>query len=234
MPGDLSPSAAITFYNQLNIDTHYSQCYWAPLLSTDPLNGGKDYLGTSGINVGFRCARNARTDANGVPPKNYPVAGKDWALDRTGIIQTYSPSEQELDDLAKAKINPVIFIAYNSGGRFVFSDSLTGAKTEGDRKLVAVADMSSQVDDWVTAYGQEVLQLPMEVAIKKMTDFLQQLFEGIEAAKWIKPSKQLNNRSFVGEVKPNNQRPKDRMDVNYWLSYDGTTRAIYVQQTISK
>lgn len=234
IPGDLSPQAAIAFYNQLSIDTHYSQCYWAPLMADDPLNGGKDYLGTSGINVGLRCARNARTDANGIPPKNYPVAGKDYPLTRTGIIQKYTPTDQEMDDLARAKINPVIFVRYNSGGRYVFFDSLTGAKTEADRKLIAVADMSSQVDDWVTAYAQEVLQRPMETAIRQLTDFLQNLFEGLEAAKWLRPSVELGNRSFVAEVAPNAQRPKDRVDIRYWLSYDGTTRAIYVQQTISK
>lgn len=234
VPGEYTPAAAITFYNQLSIDTHYSQAYWAPLYADDPLNGGKDFLGTSGINVGMRCARNARTDANGIAPKNYPVAGKNWPLTRTGISQKYTPTEQELDDLARARINPVLFQRYNSGSSYVFVDSLSGAKTEGDRKLIAVADMSSQVDDWVTYYGKELLQLPMQDAIKRMTDFLQQLFEGLEAARWIKPSKDLGDRSFVARVEPNAQRPSDRMDVSYWLHYDGTVRAIYVQQTINK
>lgn len=234
LPGEYTPAAAITFYNQLNIDSHYSQAYWAPLYTDDPLNGGKDFLGTSGINVGLCCARNARTDANGIPPKNYVVAGKDYPITRTGVVQKYTPSEQELDDLARARINPVIFERYNSGSRYVFADSLTGAKTEGDKKLIAVADMSSQVDDWVAAYAKECLQLPMEVGIKRMRDFIQQLFEALEAAKWIKPSKELGDRAFVAQIQANAQRPSDRMDVNYWLKYDGTVRAVYVQQTISK
>lgn len=234
VPGDLSPAAAITFYNQLNIDTHYSQCYWAPLRAVDPLNGGKDVIGTDGIQVGYRCARNARTDANGVPPKNYPIAGKDWPITRVGIEQVYLPDDQELDDLARARINPVIFQRYNSGSSYVFSDSLTGAKTEGDRKLIAVADMSSQVDDWVTAAMKEYLQLPMSDTIRRGTDFLESLFQGLESARWLVPSQELDGRSYVATVEPNAQRPKDRVDVKYWLSYDGTTRAIYVQQTISK
>lgn len=234
IPGDYTPAQAITFYNQLSIDTHYSQCFWAPLLTDDPVNGGKDYQGTSAINIGMRCARNARTDANGVAPKNYPVAGKDWALPRTGVVQKYTPTETELDDLARARINPVVFSKFNSGGKYIFSDSLTGARTEADRKLIAVADMSSQVDDWVAAYSKESLQLPMLEAVKRTTDFLKTLFEGIETAKWIKPSKELGDRSFVATVQPNAQRPSDRMDVAYWLHYDGTVRAIYIQQTLSK
>lgn len=233
VPGEYSPAAAIAFYNGLQIDTHYSQDYWAPQLSDDPLNGGKDYLGTSAINAGKRCARNARTDANGVPPKNWVIAGKDHPLARTGIIQKYTPTEQELDDLAKARINPVLYTRYNAGGKYVFTDSLTGAKSEGDRKLIAVADMSSQVDDWVTAYGQECLQLPMATAVARMEAFLQSLFEALEAAKWLMPSKDLGGRAFMATVKPNAQRPSDRLDVSYWLHYDGTARAIYAQQTLS-
>lgn len=234
IPGEYTPEAAIAFYEQLNIDTHYSQAYWAPLKSDDPVNGGKDYLGTSCINVGKRCSRNARTDANGIPPKNFVVAGKNWPLERTGIIQTYTPTEQELDDLARARINPVLFQKYTTGGKYVFVDSLTGAKTEADRKLIAVADMSSHVDEWVTQFAQECLQLPMESAVKAMSDFLPRLFESLETAKWIKPSKELAGKAFAFSVQPNNMRPSDRMDVGYWLKYDGTARAIYVQQTLSK
>lgn len=234
VPGNLGVDAAITFANQFNFDTHYVQWYWAPLRAVDPLNGGKITYGVSGAQVGLRCRRNSNTDANGVPPKNYPVAGKNWPLTRTAIVQAVNPSDADLEKLAKARINPVIFQSYNSGPSFVFYDSLTAAKTEGDRKLIAVADMSSQVDDWVTAAVKEYLQLPMSESIKRSTDFLKLLFEGLEAAKWLVPSASLDGRAFVATVQANAQRPKDRVDVSYWLSYDGTTRAIFVQQTISK
>lgn len=232
--GSLSVDAAITFANQFNFDSHYVQWYWAPLRAVDPLNGGKLVFGTGGAQIGLRCRRNAQTDANGVPPKNYPIAGKNWPLVRTGIVQITTPTDDDLEKLAKARINPVIYQTYNSGGAFVFYDSLTGAKTTADRKLIAVAEMSSQVDDWVTSAVKEYLQLPISDTIKRTTGFLQLLFEGLEAAKWLVPSAELENRTFIATVKANAQRPKDRVDVAYSLSYDGTTRAIHVQQTISK
>lgn len=234
IPGNLSVDAAITFTQQFNFDSHYIQWYWAPLKALDPVNGGKSIFGVSGAQIGLRCQRNAQTDANGVPPKNYPIAGKGWPLSRTGVIQVATPSDEDLEKLAKARINPVIFQAYNDANSFVFFDSLTSAKTSADRKLIAVAEMSSQVDDWVTAAVKGYLQKPMREAIKNTTDFLQQMFEGLEAAKWLIPSSSLEDRAYVAQVVPNAQRPKDRIDVSYWLSFDGTTRAIYVQQTISK
>lgn len=234
VPGDLTPAQAITFYNELGINSHYSQCYWAPLLADDPLNGGKAYIGTDGIQVGLRCARNAQTDANGLAPKNYPIAGKAYSVGRTSIKQTYTPDEIELDQLAVARINPVIYMRYNAGSDYVFVDSLTGAKTNGDKKLIAVAEMSSSVDDWIAQYAQEVLQLPMEESIKRMTDFQATLFPALQAAKWIKPSEDMGGRAYMSEVKANAMRPNDRLDTNYRLRYDGTTRAIYAQQTLSK
>jgi hypothetical protein len=234
--GSSNPEAVIDSVNANVgvIDSMYVNMYWTPLLANDPLNGGKAIIGTSGMQAGMRCARNARTDSNGVAPKNFAIAGKNYPVTRTGVSQIYQPTEQELDDLAEVHVNPVIFQRYNNGGKFVFSDCLTSARTDADRKLIPVAEMSTQVDDWVARFGQECLMLPMDTAIKRMQDFLKSLFEGIEAAKWIKPSDDLGGRSFTATVQANTQRPSDRMDVSYWLHFDGTVRAIYIQQTISK
>lgn len=234
VPGNLNREAAIIFANQFNFDSHYVQWYWSPNRAVDPLNGGKAVIGVSGFQVGLRCRRNANTDANGVPPMNYPIAGKAWPLVRTGIVQLVEVGEDDLELLAKARINPVIYQTYNNGSAYVFYDSLTAAKTDADRKLIAVAEMSSQVDDWVTAGMKEYLQLPMRETIKRGTSFLRILFDGIETAQWLVPSEELDQRSYVASVNPNQQRPKDRVDVRYSLSYDGTTRVIDVEQTISK
>lgn len=233
--GSLSPTAAIAWVADIGsaTDSLYSHCYWTPLTANDPLNGGRAFIGTSGLQIGYRCARNAITDANGVPARNRVIAGKDFQVNRTGIKQVYTPDETALSQLADARINPVVTVHYNSGSRYVFSDSLTGAKTQSDRKLIAVADMATQVDDWVAAQAQEYLQLPMDEAVQLTTDYLQILFEALQTARWIVPSAKLDNRAFIGQVAPNNLRPNDRMDVSYSLSYVGTTRQIYQQQTLA-
>ena len=237
IPGDINPEAAITFVAQLNLDSHYHQVYWAPLETDDPLNGGKAIIGTSGFNIGRRCARNAQTNSYGLAPKNAPVAGKEWPLVRTGVKQLYTPSEYELNDLAFAKINPVVFERYNGGGRYVFLDSLTTAKTQVSyRKLISVAEMSSSIDDMVAKYAKEVLQLPMEMAIKRMSDFLTFLFNGARASGWLVPSNEeaLGDKGWTFTVERNQVRPADRMDVSYGLHYDGVVRAIHITQTLSR
>lgn len=242
VPGELDVEGAIAFVEQMNLggqpEAHLLHAFWAPLKSMDPTGiNGKRHFGTAALNVAMACRRNAAVNAKGFAPKNYPIAGREWPVSRQGIVQTYSPNNQELNALAKAKINPVVFENYSGGGRYVFRDSLTSAMVDSSlKKLIAVADMSTSVDDAVTRFGKDILQLPMSVAIKKMRDFLTNHFEAAEASGWLVPSSDpaMGGAAWRFEVQPNEQRPYELMDVRYWLRYDGTTRAIHVTQTLSR
>lgn len=236
IPGNLSPEAVIAYVQSLNIDSHYIHHYWAPLEADDPMNGGRAVWGASGLNVGYSCARNARIDSKGFAPKNYPIAGKEYPVNRTNVRQLYRPTEQELSDLAKVQVNPVIFKNYNGGGRFVFSDSLTSAKTVvGYKKLISVAEMSASLDNWVTLYGNELVQLPMRDYIKRMNAFLDRLLPGAQTAGWLMPAKNLpNNAAFAFDVRPSEARPADLVHITYFTSFDGVARQAIVQQTLTK
>lgn len=240
VPGTMTPDEGIAFVEQLNIsgqrEAHLIQVFWSPLKCSDPTGlNGKRHYGTATLNVARACARNAVVNAKGFAPKNYPIAGRDWPLPRTGIEQTYTPTNQELSALAKAKINPVLYDIYSGGGLYVWKDSLTSAPVENSlKKLIAVAEMSSAIDHFVTRYGKDVLQLPMTEAIKRMRDTLTTLFEGAQASGWLIPSAALNGAAWQFTVQPNAQRPYDLMDVSYTLRYDGTTRQIHVTQILSR
>jgi hypothetical protein len=231
--GSLTVDAAIAFVEQLNMQgsqtAHLMHAFYAPLKSDDPTGiNGKQFFGTSAFNAARCCGRNAQTNTQGFAPKNFPVAGREWPLQRTGITQWFTPSDQELNKLARARINPVLFDTFTGGGRYVFRDSITCAPVE-NRKLIAVADMSCHVDDVVTHTGKDLLQLPMDLAIKRMSSFLQSFFEGALSSGWLESR---GGQAFSFEVKPNAMHPYDRMDVNYWLSYVGTTRQIHVTHTL--
>lgn len=236
LSGSLDSAAVITLLNSLNIDSHYIHIYWTPLESDDPMNGGKAVWGTSGLNIGYRCARNARLNAKGFAPKNYPVAGKEWPVNRTGVRQLVHPEEQDLSDLARAHINPVLFETYNGGGKFVFTDSLTSAKTVVSyKKLINVAEMSSSLDNWVTLYSKELLQLPMKEYIRRMNKFMDTLLNDAVASEWLVPSKNLpGNVPFLFDVSKSQVRPADLVLISYWTSYDGVARQVIVQQTLVK
>jgi len=194
IPGSLTPEAAIAFVEQLNMGAsptaHLMHAFWSPLRTDDPTGiNGKGYFGVATLNSALSCLRNAQTNAKGFAPKNFPTAGKYNPIRRTGIRQMYDVSQQELNELARAQINPVIHSTFSGGGRYVFLDSLTSEKVESSlKKLIAVSDMSTSIDDAVTRFGKDVLQLPMAVATRRMKDYLKQLFEGAEASGWLVPS----------------------------------------------
>lgn len=236
VPGTLGPSAALTFVAALGIDSHYVRYQWAPLSAEDPLNGGRVTWGTGGLHAGLSCGRNARMNAKGFAPKNYPVAGKDWSISRVAVKQLFHPQEQELSDLAKAQINPAIYEMYNGGGRYVWTDSLTAAKTVVSyKKLQSVAEMSATLDNWVTLYAKELLQLPMKEFIKRMGSFLDILLADAQASNWLVPAKNLpGNAAFAFTVRASEVRPADLVLIDYYTSYDGVARQVIVQQTLVK
>ncbi len=237
VPGSLTPAGAKAFVDQLNIDSDYIHFYWAPLKTDDPLNGGKAIIGTGGYNVARRCARNAQRNAHGLAPKNAPVAGKDYPLNRTGVKQIYTPDEPELSMLAKSQINPVISVAYSSGNRYVFADSLTAAKVlTSYRKLISVSEMASDLDDMIAKYAREALQKPMEVAIGMVDKFGKQLFDGARASGWLVASSDpvLGDKGYTLSVTRNLVSPADKMDITYGVHYDGVNRQTFITQTISQ
>lgn len=242
IPGGLSVEAAITFVEQLNmgasLTAHLMHQYWVRYKKDDPTGiNGKGYYGAATLNIAYSNRRNAQTDDKGFAPKNYPIAGKQWPVGGTGFVHDARLTDQELNMLARAKINPVMFETYSGGGRTVFLDSLTAANVDSSLvKLTSVADMSTSVDDAVTRFTKDVLQLPMKVAVKRTQDYLKALFEGATSAGWLVPSAEpdMGGKGFRYEVKQNSVRPYDRLDVSYWLRYDGAVRQIFVTQTIPK
>lgn len=242
VPGNLTPAAAIAFVEQLNLGSgqtpHLIHAFWAPFHSSDPSGiNPNGYFGTATLNIAYSCLRNAQTNVHGFAPKNYPVAGKNWPVRRSSMIQMYTPSDQELNALAKAKINPVMYETFSGGGLLVFRDQLTSAPVgESLRKLISVADMSTDIDDAVVRICKDVIHLPMEVAIRRASRQITELFENAEASKWLIPSNEpeMEGSAWRFDLQPNVASPYDTLDVSYWLRYDGAVRRIYVTQTITR
>ena len=237
VPGDLTVDGAIAFVQGLGFGTagrdHYPQAYWAPLRSLDPINGNRVICGVGGLQAGFRCARNAVTNAYGLAAKNQPIAGINGNIARANVTQLLSLTDQNLSDLADAKINPVIYQRFSAGGIYCASDSITCAATVlSYRKLVSVAEMSAHLDESVVRFGRECLQLPMAESIRRMEDYLEKLFGLALASGWLVDSGDEEVPPYAYEVTRSIAQPADRMDVRYRLHYDGVARQIEVEQSI--
>jgi len=231
---------AISFVDNLDFTAkdaaHLLHAYWTPVTCDDPIGvNGRLALGSAALNAAYTCRRNAVKNSKGFAKKNAPVAGSNWPLSRRGMRQEYAPSREELSALADARINPVLFESFASGGKYVFVDFLTQAPvTNSLRKLTSVSEMSVAIDAAIARFGKDVLALPMQDAVTEMGDYLKALFEGAEQAKWLVPSAELGGRTFAYTVAANPQRPYDVMDIAYSLSYDGAVRQITITQSLVK
>ncbi|WP_426237455.1 hypothetical protein [Pseudomonas sp. TWP3-2] len=237
VPGRLSPEAAVAFVQSIgaSVKTLYGQAYWAPLKRDNPIAGGKAFFGTSGQQIGLRCARNAQVNAKGIAPRNRVIAGSDYGLSGTNITQTYDVNEvDDLELLAENQINPCIFKDYpTSGGKYAWLDSLTGAQTTGASKLIAVAEMATFLDDKVAAYGQETLQKPMNDSVTMMTRFMaKNLLPACESAGWFNGTAELDGSAWRTRTQPDESAPYDIMSVQYDVCYQGTNRITKAQQSI--
>lgn len=238
--GSLTPAEAIVFMKQLNQDEMLTHFFWMPIKSNDPSGKlGSYYMGGATLNIAYACKRNASKNAKGFARKNAPIGGVKYPISRIGMVQTYTPTDQELNDLANAKINPVLWEVYNGGGKFVFVDVLTSAKTKVSyRKLISTADMSTDLDDRITRKGKELLISPMSEAVYEMKNYLQTLFEDAQTSNWLVPSQFITGGgAFSYEVFPaqeGGQDSADKMIVNYTLRYDGVVRQEFFTQTISR
>jgi len=236
VPSDKTEEEAITWVTALNIDNFLISCYWTPLKCTEVLNGGKQSWGSSGAQIGLRCNRNARINSLGFAPKNNPIAGKDWPLPRSGITQLRTPSANQLSNLAKAKINPVILDKFSDGSRYVFRDSLSMARTLiSKKKLISVAEMSAHLNQTVVRIGKDNIQKGMTVAIARCRAQIERLCQNAEASGWLVPSRdpQMLGLTYTLELKPNEAHPNDWLDIRFAVSFDGVARVVIIEQTIT-
>lgn len=235
VPSDKNEEDAITWVNALNVDNFLVSCYWTPLKCDEPINGGKQSWGSSGAQIGLRCNRNSRFNSIGFAPKNNPIAGKNWPLPRTGITQLRTPTANQLSNLAKAKINPVILDKFSDGSRYTFRDSLTMARTLiSKRKLITTAEMSAHMNQIAVRIVKDYLQQGMTVAIARSRAQIERLCQNAEASGWLVPSRdpQFLGLTYTLELKPNDARPNDWMDVRFYVSFDGVARVAIIEQTI--
>lgn len=241
IPGNLPVDQAINFVEAMLVPddrAHLCHAYWSPLRTEDPTAvNPKGYYGVATLNIAYACARNGDRNSRGFAQKHYPIAGMRWPINRSAITQEYTPTNQELNALARARINPVLYEVYSVGGRYVYRDSLTMAQVSNSlRKLIGPIDMACSIDESITAAGKDALQLPMEVAIRRLSEYIENLLTGAESSGWLVPSSDptMGGTAWRYAVTANAESPYDTIDVSYWVRYDGTARQIFATQTITR
>lgn len=234
--GGLSNEEAITFVDSLGIDSEYTNFFWSPNITDDPIGiNRRDYFGFSALHAARTCARNAQKNAYGFAPKQYPIAGKNYPVSRTRIKQVQQLTGQQHSALARAKINVVCYEVYSGGGKTVFKDSLTSVKKSSSfLRLQSVVDRKCDIEERVTWIAKDALQLPMDEAIRVVSRGIKFVFEGADASKWLQPAVDLGGEKYVFKVVPSEERPEDIMIVTMGACFTGTNRQTFITLAIER
>lgn len=234
--GSLNPDAAVRWKNNFQYDAQggmYVLWVWSPIKRQDPTGAaGIVQIGTVGQKIGRACMRNAVVNGFGLPKLNQPIAGKDYYLSGARMAQIYFPGDVELAALAKAHINPVLYVDFHDGSGFVWDDSLSGAKKNGISRLENAVEISQWFQERFGKYARSLLQKPMTEALRLMTRFTEDELQAAQASGWLTPSAQLSGAAYSYQIAPSERNPDDEMQVVLNIAIDGVVRRIFVSQNM--
>lgn len=237
VPGSFTPKQAIAWLKQLGLKTHLIYALWTPITCFDPSGvSGRLMLGTSAYRCALSCARNAVTNAKGFSNKQYPIAGRNYPLARTGMKQIYTPNKFELSDLAKAGITPVIYQTYQSGSSYVFNDAITlSGKSTSALNLVSSAEIAITLERHICRIAHEFLKFkPMQEAIKDTRKYAGELLEDAETSGWLVKSEELEGNSWMLSVQASEQKPFDTLVIKTKMRPEGCARQIMITNEVTR
>lgn len=237
IPGNLTPKQAIAWRNQLGLVSHLLVLNWSPIESQDP-NGvsGRLVLGTGAYRIARMCQRNAATNALGFSRKQYPIAGRQYPLQRQGMKQIYKPNEDELSDLALAGITPVIHQTFSSGSGYIFNDAITAANKETSYlNLLNAVDVVTTIERDISRLAREMLLFfPMEEAIETANRLIKDYLDNATTSGWLVNSGELGGASYQLRIQKNKQRPADVMNIDLKMHPEGCTRQVHISPEITR
>lgn len=236
VPNHMTPSQAINWKKGTGITSHLVTFLWHPVECLDPTGvSGRVNLETGAYRTALSCLRNASRNNMGFARKNYVIAGADYPVQRSGMKQLYKPSQDEMSDLAKAGITPVIYQSFASGfGGFIFADAITASgKVSSFLNLVNSVEIATTIERETAKMARESFMFgPMSEAIRQAERMLSQYLEDAQSSGWLVPTDELGGFGYAFTVKANTQRPNDVMDVTLTLRVEGCVRQVYITNTL--
>lgn len=237
IPNHLTPKQAIAWRNQTGITSHLTWFVWHPVECIDPSGvSGKVKIGTSALRCAYSCLRNAAINRLGFAKKEYAISGREFPIQRTGMKQLYRPKQDELSDLAKAGITPVIYQTFSGGGLFIFDDAVTASgKMSNYLNLINSVEIATTLERDIARMAKESFMYgPMEVAVKLAQRMAKEHLEHAETSGWLVKSDELDGNAFIIRIYPNAQRPADVMMIDLRMRVEGCVRQVHITNEITR
>lgn len=229
----LTVEQAIQLATSLDAQHHLVQLIWSPNVCRPrdaiSLLGRKKPCHAIGQYMAMKTLRNAKTTAQGIPKIADPVAGESYpftykAMETRLDIEFDTPT---LEELAKAKINVVRQIQYDTGTKFVLSDVLTQYSSKDSAlRLVNSADIAR----YTTNRCIEILKRHM---LKRTTAYLRdasrditQFLDACVTAELLQNAEDLGGKPYAFSLIPDEAMPFERVRFALSRRPEGCTRTV--------
>lgn len=237
--GVMEPEQAADFMDSLAIRDQRVSVYYNPnrCLPVGAVNvrAKKVWMPCLGVQAGYRLLRNAATTAQGIPRLDVPIAGYDFPLSRRGMEPMYPMGQVQLNRLAEAQINPVIFENYQSGGRWIFGDCLTQYDTKNSQLcLTNAAEIETFTINGVIAITRKNLLTSMQRHLERTFNESKRFLDSCVSAGLLVPAEELAGQPYSLTVTPREDRPYDASHVRLSRRCMGAARAAYVESTVER
>lgn len=234
---------AIDYVEGLDIRDHRVATYWNPTLSRPrdavSIRGALKPRPILGWLMGTRLLRNSRTNAQGIPPIQDPVAGYRYPIPfkRIKMRDDVQLDEFTIKRLAKAKINVVQPQDGSQGTRFVVGDVLTQYQSVNS---VLRLTSSAEIECYT---ANTIIQIIHEHMLMGMTDFLTKANRACiefldkcssQQAQLLVPAEDLGGAPYSLQLSPDSEKPFERVRVVFARRPNGVARSVVLDTTVNK
>lgn len=245
LKGDIDPTLMVDQVEQLaeGIEANHQgvEFYWNPnearprdAVST---RGMKKPRPVTGWMLGQLLLRNARTNAQGIPPLHIAIAGYAYPLPFKGlqVRGDIKMNDATLKRLAKVRVNPVIREVYGSQTRFVVGDVLTQYNSETSAlRLSPSAEIIMYRDNMILDIIKRWMLTGISTFIQSADRECRNFLNACASAGLLKPADDLGGSVYSLTITADPIRKFDAVRVNLGSGVEGNTRAVFLNTSVNK
>lgn len=236
----ITAEQAAQLSESLDAQSHQVQLIWSPNVCRPrdaiSLRGRKVPATYLGQYLGDKLLRNARTNAKGFAPIQYAVAWKDYPFKKKVLEQRPDidlEDEQTLEMLARAKVNVVRPIKFDSGVKFVLSDVLTQYQSKNSAlRLVNSAEIAMRTKNDVVNLLKNHMLKPTEDYLENASKDIDKYLSNATTSGWLKPAEDLGGQPYAFRLTPDNDFPFERVRLYLARRPEGATRSVIFDEDV--
>lgn len=236
---EIDPSAdveeVLDMVESMNLQEYRLQTIFTPFTcipsNNTSLRGRQKPCYAMGQYLAMKEIRNRGVNAQGIPPMSDAVAGEKYPFTFNNVEQRRDIyiDEELLERMAKARINLVRMVTYDTGTKMVLSDVRSQYNHPTDASgldLQPTAESACYVTNRCIDILKRYMLTKMNNFLRLASTEIQQFLEGCASEGMLQPAKELGGKPFEFAIIPDPERPYDRVYFYLARGVEGYVRQV--------